>query len=241
MKGHKNHHLSPQHPPTFNDSANSGDSLATTCLSLLSPKHLEIVPSFSHFSISVHLILLSLCSWWASLWFSWEKVTVWPIKESYEEVLDAPEVSVSVAFHSEWLWHLHGFLSTRAINKSGEPTSPHKLVQETLSLSLRLLKLPEQSLTSSCSLKTYNKHILPAHFILCLPRLISCLKKWVSSPLSESVWAAEQSWCLFWWEKQEESGSNHVSTNSWLFYWNLQSQHCWRHEDLLRNIEHHLT
>lgn len=26
-------------------------------------------------------------------------VTVWPIKESYEEVLDAAEVNVSLAFH----------------------------------------------------------------------------------------------------------------------------------------------
>lgn len=52
-----------------------------------------------------------LSAWWACLGFSWEKVTVWPIKESYEETLDAPEVSVSVAFHSKLLWHLHGLLS----------------------------------------------------------------------------------------------------------------------------------
>lgn len=31
--------------------------------------------------------------------FSWEKATVWPIKKNYEEVLDAAEVNVSLAFH----------------------------------------------------------------------------------------------------------------------------------------------
>lgn len=31
--------------------------------------------------------------------FSWEKVTVWPIKENYEAALDIPEVNVSLAFH----------------------------------------------------------------------------------------------------------------------------------------------
>lgn len=31
--------------------------------------------------------------------FSWEMLTVWPIKENYEEVLDAAKVSVSLGFH----------------------------------------------------------------------------------------------------------------------------------------------
>lgn len=42
------------------------------------------------------------------LGFSWEKVTVRPIKENYEEVLDASELSVILAFHYNLLWHLHG-------------------------------------------------------------------------------------------------------------------------------------
>lgn len=83
---------------------------------------LENCPSCFPFDISACFyfaaFLFLLTAWWAHLGFSWEKVTVRPIKESYEEVLYAPEASVSVAFQSKLLWHLHAGFSGTAINKA---------------------------------------------------------------------------------------------------------------------------
>lgn len=71
----------------------------------------KLVPVFSPFFCLCMSSLSCRCSLLDErLGFSWEKVTVWPIKESYEEALDAPGVSVSVASHSKRLWHLHGLL-----------------------------------------------------------------------------------------------------------------------------------
>lgn len=119
---------------------------------------MKLVPVFSPFSVSTHLYFFSaaflpaLCLM-SVFGFSWEKVTVWAIKESYEEVLDVPEVSVSVAFHSKLLWHLHGLFSPTAVNKSCEQTSQHEPVQETLNPSLST-----QAAIAKFNINNYNKH-----------------------------------------------------------------------------------
>lgn len=94
-------HLSPLHPQTSSDSASL--SKIKIVLALLEYfEHLSISASLSpFFCFRMSLFYcLSPCSLLdMRLGFSWEKVTVWPIKENYEEALDAPEVSVSLAFH----------------------------------------------------------------------------------------------------------------------------------------------